>query len=316
VRINSPGGDVFGAINIANALRAQKEKGRRVETIVDGLAASAATLVMMAGDVVKVADNAIVMVHNPWAVAAGNADDMRKEAEVLDEVRDAIIATYQWHAELSDKELKKLMDDETWMDADTAVELGFATEKVSGLRASSSISPRAMEKLKLKVPDQYKERLAQWTGDAPAPADALPVPPPAPPVPSAPAAVDARAALAISVEAGLDLQFAQSLVERGLPEADARAEAEKEKGRRSAESKRRDDISALCAKFKQGDLAPDFIAGGMTVAAAASVIAKVTALVDRVELDAGLNPDVSSGGAKRKANLNPKNIYSARTAQR
>src|ERR1051325_2166278 len=140
VHINSPGGDVFAASNIANALREQQaSKGRTVETIVDGIAASAASIILMAGSTIKVADNGVVMVHNPWTIAVGNAADMRKSADTLDTLRNTIVATYKWHSSLSDDELVALMDAETWMDADEAIAKGFATEKVEGLKAAATI---------------------------------------------------------------------------------------------------------------------------------------------------------------------------------
>src|ERR1043165_2866934 len=94
VHINSPGGDVFAAATIANALRDQQlTKGRTVETFVDGLAASAASVILMAGSKVTVADNALIMVHLPWTIAMGNAKDLGKVVNELDKVRNTIVAT-------------------------------------------------------------------------------------------------------------------------------------------------------------------------------------------------------------------------------
>ena len=102
-RINSPGGDVAAALLIANALRDQRvTRGRSVETIVDGLAASSASIIAMAGSPVVMSDNAIMMVHNPWVIALGDSEAMRKTADVLDDVRDAaIVPTDQLDAKLS-----------------------------------------------------------------------------------------------------------------------------------------------------------------------------------------------------------------------
>ena len=159
VHINSPGGDVQAAVNIANALRDQAaSKGRRVETIVDGMAASAASIVMMAGQTVTVADNAIVMIHNPWTIALGDAGEMRKTAEVLDAVRSQVIRSYQWHSPLSDAKLGALMDAETWMNADEAIAHGLATHKTEGLAAAASLDPRGVAPL--HVPDRFRDRVA------------------------------------------------------------------------------------------------------------------------------------------------------------
>jgi ATP-dependent protease ClpP protease subunit len=179
VRINSPGGDVFGAAAIANALRnEQLSKGRKVETYVDGLAASAASVIAMAGSKVTMADNALMMVHNPWTAAVGNPAELRKAAETLDGVRDTIIATYQWHSPLDAKEIGKLMDEETWMSADEAIANGFADAKVEGLSAAASIDPRAASRV-IRIPEAYASRVAAWLKPAEAPAaEVVPAPEP------------------------------------------------------------------------------------------------------------------------------------------
>lgn len=159
VHINSPGGDVSAAVMIANAFRDQRvTKGRTVETIVDGLAASSASLIAMAGSPVRIADNGILMIHEPWTVALGNSAEMRKTADVLDQIRNAsIIPTYQWHSKKSADEIASLMAAETWMDADEAIANGFADEKVEGLKAAASIDPR--HATKLKVPEKFAARV-------------------------------------------------------------------------------------------------------------------------------------------------------------
>jgi ATP-dependent protease ClpP protease subunit len=156
VRINSPGGDVVGAIAIANALREQAAKGRTVETVVDGLAASAATMIMVAGTPAKVAANAVVMVHNPWSMAVGDAAEMRKNAETLDTFRNSILGTYQWKSKLSAAELTGLMDAETWMSADEAVAYGFADEVVPAQAVAASIDAALFQARAIRVPDKYK----------------------------------------------------------------------------------------------------------------------------------------------------------------
>jgi ATP-dependent Clp protease protease subunit len=84
VHVNSLGGDVFDGVAIANGLRAWAKNGRSVTTIVDGIAASTASIVIQAGDTVQIGDNAMVFVHNPWTIVMGNAKEMRKAANDLD----------------------------------------------------------------------------------------------------------------------------------------------------------------------------------------------------------------------------------------
>jgi len=125
VRINSPGGDVADGIAMYNYL---KDHPARVTTIVDGYAASSASLVMLAGDVIKVHKSSIVMVHNPWTVAMGDADDMRHTADVLDEHGKAILGIYMDATGKDEADIIEMMEAETWMRGEAAIENGFATE--------------------------------------------------------------------------------------------------------------------------------------------------------------------------------------------
>lgn len=149
VLINSPGGDTFAGLTIANALRMQHaEHGRAVETYVIGIAASAASLIAMAGQTVSVADNAVVMIHNPYSFTIGGATEHRQAAHALDTTKDSILATYKWHTSLTKAEIADLMDEETFLSADEAVAKGFATRKVSGKFAVNKFAPSVVAKLK------------------------------------------------------------------------------------------------------------------------------------------------------------------------
>lgn len=123
VRINSPGGAVGDGLAIYNYL---KDHPARVETIVDGYAASMASVIMLAGDVVKVHSGSIVMIHNPWTTTAGNSDELRKTADDLDVHADALKAIYLERTGIDAEELKALMDGETYLTGEAALELGFA----------------------------------------------------------------------------------------------------------------------------------------------------------------------------------------------
>lgn len=123
VWLNSPGGDCVAAAQIYNML---KEYPGNVTIKIDGIAASAASLIAMAGDSVLMSPVSMMMIHNPLTMAIGNADDMQKAAAMLDEVKESIINAYELKTGLSRAKLSHLMDDETWMNAVKAVELGFA----------------------------------------------------------------------------------------------------------------------------------------------------------------------------------------------
>lgn len=123
VWIDSWGGDVFAGAGIYNAL--MEHKGN-VTVKVDGKAVSAASIIAMAGTEVLMSPASIMMIHNPWTRQAGEAKDMRKAAEVLDEVKEAIINAYEIRTGRSREELSELMDRESWMSAKTAVAEKFA----------------------------------------------------------------------------------------------------------------------------------------------------------------------------------------------
>jgi ATP-dependent Clp protease protease subunit len=123
VRINSPGGDVFDGRTIAHAL---KNHAARVVVHVDGLAASIASIVALAGDEVRMAEGSFLMIHNPWVLAIGDAKDLRKTAEVLDKLEVSLRDTYVARSGIDAAEIQQMMDEETWMDAEEAVALGFA----------------------------------------------------------------------------------------------------------------------------------------------------------------------------------------------
>lgn len=125
VWINSPGGDCVAAAQIYNMLMDYKGN---VTVKVDGIAASAASVIAMAGTKVLVSPVSMLMIHNPMTVAAGNTEEMERAISMLDSVKDSIINAYEIKTGLSRAKISHLMDAETWMDANSAVEMGFADE--------------------------------------------------------------------------------------------------------------------------------------------------------------------------------------------
>ena len=121
--INSPGGDVFAAAQIYNMLMDYQGD---VHVIIDGLAASAASVIAMAGTTVSMSPVAMMMIHNPWTPAQGEAKDMAKVIEMLGEIKESIINAYELRTGLSRTKISHLMDSESWFNAKKAVELGFA----------------------------------------------------------------------------------------------------------------------------------------------------------------------------------------------
>jgi ATP-dependent Clp protease protease subunit len=128
IRIHSDGGDVFAA----SAIRAMiMDYAGRVTTRIDGLAASAATYVAMAGDVVKMQDSAFFMIHDPWMMTWGTVDDLKDTINLLKTIKQGIVETYQSKTNLGAEEISKLMAAETWMTAQQAKERGFVDEVIT-----------------------------------------------------------------------------------------------------------------------------------------------------------------------------------------
>ena len=125
LHINSPGGSVFSAVAIANILKNHKAK---VTANIDGLAASAATIITSACDTVRMPKNALFMIHNPITFAYGNNQEMQKTVQMLDKVKNSIIETYLNKTKTDKETLSELMDNETWMSAEEAKEYGFIDE--------------------------------------------------------------------------------------------------------------------------------------------------------------------------------------------
>lgn len=167
VWINSPGGDCVAAAQIYNMLMDYKGN---VTVKIDGIAASAASVIAMAGTKVLVSPVSMLMIHNPMTAAFGNSDEMQRAIEMLDSVKDSIINAYEIKTGLSRAKLSHLMDAETWMDANKAVELGFADEimqrstetentaapTVSMLYSKANVVNSLMEKIAAKCAIQPK----------------------------------------------------------------------------------------------------------------------------------------------------------------
>ena len=173
VWINSPGGDCIAAAQIYNML--MNYKGN-VTVKIDGIAASAASVIAMAGNKVIVTPVSMIMIHNPATIAAGDTSEMQKAIAMLDEVKESIINAYEIKTGLSRAKLSHLMDAETWMDANSAIEMGFADEimqrntqydelevpNVSMTFSRVSVTNSLMEKMaeKCKIAQKTKNEIA------------------------------------------------------------------------------------------------------------------------------------------------------------
>jgi ATP-dependent Clp endopeptidase proteolytic subunit ClpP len=148
LHINSPGGVVFDGITIYNLI---KQHPANVTTYIDGLAASIASVIALAGDKVVMAENALYMIHNPFGMAFGDAEEMRKMADNLDKVCGSLVKSYTSKTGQTDAEIEALMDAETWMTADEALTFGFIDEisDQMDMAASAKFIP-SMQKARFK----------------------------------------------------------------------------------------------------------------------------------------------------------------------
>lgn len=153
LHINSPGGDVFQGIAIYNMLKQCKAK---INVYIDGLAASIASVIAMSGDTIFMPKNAMMMIHNPMAgMVYGNAQELRKQADDLDRITQSSITTYLDKAgdKLDEDTLKKLMDSETWLTADHALEYGLCDEIIDSSEMVAKLDPKLFKQFH-KIPKQ------------------------------------------------------------------------------------------------------------------------------------------------------------------
>ena len=176
VWLNSPGGDCIAASQIYTMLMDYQDD---VTIKIDGIAASAASVIAMAGTRVLMAPTALMMIHNPMTMAYGNQADMEKAIEMLDEVKESILNAYEIKTSLSRAKLSHLMDSETWMNANKAIELGFADDILrDSKKAAADIPAYAFSgketetRLMNKLTAHYKPK---EKGMTPAQAAAIPV---------------------------------------------------------------------------------------------------------------------------------------------
>ena len=160
VRINSPGGDVFDGVAIYNQL---VKNSAKIVVEIDGLAASIASIIAMAGDEINMPSNAMIMIHDPWMIAAGTAEELRDQAELLDKIRGQLLSTYQTRTGGDLKEISDMMAAETWMTADEALEHGFIDNITDEVQAAASFDLSKFKHAPKSLQNQTSEPTLQPT---------------------------------------------------------------------------------------------------------------------------------------------------------
>jgi len=299
VSLNSPGGDVFDAFAIYNALR---RYAGRVTTRVDSVAASAASLIAMAGDQLIMPENTQLMIHNAWIITGGTAEDLRTTAEMMDRIRDGVVAAYSRKSGLDSDKIIEMMDATTWMTALEAQAMGFCDLIEDPIRLQMSDSAAAVLEKHKNLPDDVKAMLKALEGGDPAPE---PAPEPEP-EPTPPADLPTASALAARVYASCRQQgiaeLAEGVLVSGALDSLLRADE------LVAQAK---EIAGICLAAKLPEKAAGFVSAGLTVDQARA------RLFDQVLADSGEpinNRPPTNSSAPKQSGPNSQAIYAKRKA--
>lgn len=256
VAINSMGGDVFDAFAIYNALRRHAGK---VKVRVDGVAASAASLIAMAGDEIVMPENAMLMIHNAHTVTAGEAKDLRRIADLLDNAGDGILAAYAAKSGMSVDDIRALMDAETWLTAAQAKEKGFCDTIEAAVKLSASASSTALLARFAAVPDVVRALVDDELAGPPQPGAAPDTPPEPKPDPQPmPPAPDVSALASHVFAACRDARLSH------CAEAIVTATGLKDRATIDTAIQQAADIAGICLAANVPELTAQFVAGGLT----------------------------------------------------
>ncbi|MTI15140.1 head maturation protease, ClpP-related [Sansalvadorimonas verongulae] len=276
VRINSPGGSVFDGIAIYNALRYHPAN---IHVRIEGLAASIASVIAMAGDTITMADNSLMMIHNPLGWVGGEAEDMRRTADMLDKATEAIALAYSGKSGTPVENITPLMASETWMTAKEAKAQGFIDVVDQPVQLAASLD--------LSMFNQVPDGLLPKPPVAQPPAQ--PVPQPAP----QPQSTDQTAALAV-------VQLCNQAGYPELAETLLRGQASLDDVRQRLTDC--ETIKNLCAAAKS-DQAANYIRSGKSVETVRTELFEV--LVNNQQpIDNGLPPELQHKNTPQPSNLN------------
>lgn len=304
VRINSYGGEIFDGLAIFNALSRHKAV---VTVIIDGIAASIASVIAMAGDKVVMPDNAFIMIHRAWGMVMGNTEDMEEWAETLAKFDQSIARAYQRKSGQALEEIEKLMTAETWLTAQEAKALGFADEIADPVK----IAARAI------IAERFKNPPAALKV---APVPPNPDPPPANPDPSptpdlekikAEAAREAeirtREELANSIKEIFQLCDKAGVADLASEFVNKEMTVDQVRERLKDAGKIKDRCTAAGFKHR----AAEYIKAGMSAAEVSEHLLKLKQAQDPIEIDNKLGPDASRNG-ETKTVIDYHGIYNRR----
>ncbi len=281
--INSPGGSVFDGLAIHNMLKRHKAM---VTVRVDGVAASIASVIAMAGDVVLMPDNSFMMIHDPSGVALGTSRDMRQLADALDKIKTGLVAAYAAKSGLDRAEIEDIMTAETWLTAQDAVDMGFADSIEEPVRIAASFE---LSKFKNAPAEAGRKR-----------------------GPAAITAVQKEIPMTDSIDPAIELETAGPvetpvIVEEVTPAVEepvvvATVDAE---AITASVRKEMGDIAAACKIAKKADRAAEFIAAGSTLSEVrATLLAEVAVEEEISARHSAAKPDKPASWAKAVGKVN------------
>ena len=253
---NSVGGDLFDGLAMHNAL---SRLGERCTGRIDALAASAASVAVCGAHRVVIASNAMLMIHNPWTYAAGDAESFRKVADVLDQTMEAIIAAYKAKApDIDEPELRRLVAAETWLTANEAVALGLADEIGDGVKVKACLGQGAVLQRFRHAPAALLAQLDEPTDPEPEP-----TPEPAPPIPDDPPAPATNAAqLAVLISQRCTAAGISNLIEPLLAVTKLESEAVVQASLTQAKA-----INDLCVAARLPEFSAEYVSAGLDTSA-------------------------------------------------
>jgi ATP-dependent protease ClpP protease subunit len=296
---NSIGGDLFDGLAMHNAL---SRLGERCTGRIDALAASAASVAVCGAHRVVIASNAMLMIHNPWTYAAGDAEDFRKVADVLDQTMEAIIAAYKAKVpDIDEVELRRLVANETWLTANEAVALGLADEVGDGVTVKACLGQGAVLQRYQHAP---AELLAQLDEPPEPDPDLEPDDPPVVP----PVVDSAKLALMITqrcAESGIS-----NLVEPLLNSTRLESEEIVQAGLTRAKA-----VNDLCVAARLPEFSVEYVAAGLDVAAVrARLFDKIVSSGKGFEIDNSLPLNNDPAPQVQAKQPDPTSIWAARQA--
>lgn len=300
VAFNTIGGDLFDGLAIHNAL---SRLGERCTARIDALAASAGSVAACGAHRIVMASNAMFMIHNPWTLAGGDAEDLRRVADVLDQTFEAIIAAYKAKApDIDDAELRRMVNDETWLTAQESLALGLADEIGNGVKVQACLGQGAAMARYRQTPQALLDQLTASQAEPLVQDD-----PPAVDDPPTPTEADSTA-LALMITKACATAGISNLVAPLIASTKLADEATVQAALTRAKS-----VRDLCVAARLPEMTAEFVQAGLDAGAVrARLFDKIVGSGKGFEIDNSL-PPADDEQDKVKAQLpNPSSIWAAR----